>query len=249
MSDLTPIVPALFPESAVACGFTTRRGGVSKPPYDSLNLGFNTPDELSAVRENHRILFRFLGVREANAAVMDQVHGSAVNVVTSGGISPATDGIVTSRPGIVLTIRIADCVPLLLYDPVRMAAAAVHCGWRPLAGGVIENVLETMTGVLGVVPGEVIAALGPSAGPCCYEIGGEVAGRLLPGSVVRRDGKIYADLRDEVRQRLVDSGLMLRSIETIPDCTICNESLYFSHRRDGVLSGRMMGYIMIREKR
>ena len=245
-NKINPTVPDIFPSESLICGFTTRLGGISSPPFDSLNLGYATPDEQSAVCENHNILYRYLGVDASNAAFMEQVHGGFVCEVDSGGISPGADGIITSKPGILLGVKCADCIPLLLFDPVRMAAGAIHCGWRPIVAGIAVKALNLMAENHGSNPGDIIAVLGPSAGPCCYEVGTDVAGRLNHGSVINRNGKLYADLRAELKHRLLDYGLNARNIEIIPHCTICNKSLYFSYRRDGSLSGRTMGYIVMK---
>ena len=132
-----------------------------------------------------------------------------------------------------------------LFDPVQMAAGAIHCGWRSLVNGIAEKALNLMAQYFGSDPGNILAAAGPSAGPCCYEIGGDVAERLQSASFTRRNGMLYADLRAELNHRLIDSGIKSRNIEISDNCTICNKSLYFSHRRDGDRSGRMMGYIVI----
>ncbi|MBT4482041.1 MAG: peptidoglycan editing factor PgeF [Candidatus Latescibacteria bacterium] len=246
MAEFNPIVPSIFQQYGLVCGFTTRTGGVSLPPFDSLNLGYKTPDDRQTVDKNHNILFSLLGVDAAKAAVMEQVHGDRVSIVDSGGISLETDGIITSESEVFLTVKVADCIPLLLFDPVRKVIGAVHCGWRPLVYGIAEKAVDVMTVCSGTDPGNVVAAAGPSAGPCCYDVGSDVAGRLAHDSIIYRNGRIYADLRTELLNRLLNSGLKPANIEIIPECTVCNESLYFSHRRDGAQSGRMMGYIMMK---
>ena len=249
MGELEPIsivTPSLFPANKVLGGFTTRHGGVSKPPFDSLNLGYGTGDERTSVSENHERLYRFLGIGAENAAFMDQVHGNSVTVVGSGGTAPASDGLVTSAKGVLLCVRTADCIPLLLYDPVHSAAGAVHCGWRPLVSGIAGKAVALMNGLYGSVPADILAALGPSAGPCCYEIGNDVADLLDTDSTVERNGSIFGDLRAELTGRLAAAGLRPESIETSPDCTVCHEADYFSHRRDGERAGRMAGFILIR---
>ena len=247
MTEINPIIPDILPQTLLICGFTTRSGGVSLPPFDSLNLGYKTPDKWADVQENHTILNRFIGVDSSNVAFMEQVHGDCIDVVESGGISTAADGIITSKAGILLGIKYADCIPLLLFDPVQMVISAVHCGWRPLISGIAEKAVNEMSVHCGTIPGNIISATGPSAGTCCYEIGDDVAGLLRSESVIERNGKLYADLRAELKYRLLNSGIKDNHIEIIPDCTICNKSLFFSHRRDGSLSGRMMGYIMIKD--
>jgi polyphenol oxidase len=247
MNNPNPIVPRSLARTGVICGFTTRSGGVSLSPFDSLNLGTGTPDRGESVGKNYRILYDSIPIREEQAALMRQVHSATVQVVERGGVSDDTDGLLTATPGVLLGVRVADCVPVLLYDPRRRAAGAIHCGWRPIVAGILENALQRMRSEWDSRPEEVLAALGPSAGPCCYEIGEEVAARLAPSSVLCRNGSRYADLHAEITLRLRSAGMKNEHIESIPHCTICNNALYFSHRRDGVLSGRMMGYILLKQ--
>jgi YfiH family protein len=248
MTEINPTIPDILPQTKLICGFTTRSGGISLPPFDTLNLGYETSDDRTAVRQNHTILYCSLGMEEANVAVMGQVHGDHISIVDSGGVSPATDGLITSKPGVMLAVKCADCIPLLLFDPVHMVIGAIHCGWKPIVTGIAVKAVNIMSESNDTDPGEIIAAMGPSAGPCCYEIGAEVAGHFKSDYISRRNGKLYADLRGELRYRLIHSGMISNNIEIISDCTICNKSLYFSHRRDRKLSGRMMGYIMMRRE-
>jgi polyphenol oxidase len=160
-------------------------------------------------------------------------------------VYPGADCILCPEPGVLLCVLTADCVPVLIHDPSKGIAGAIHCGWKPLAAGIVERAVETMRREWGADPGSLLAALGPSAGPCCYEIGPEVAERLDPSSVVRRADILFADLRSETVLRLMRAGVPVSRIETSSDCTICGGSRYFSHRRDGDRSGRMTGFIMM----
>ena len=230
----------------VICGFTTRNGGISPPPFDSLNVGSHTSDDPLNIRENRRIVYNYLEVEETHVALMEQVHGKNISIVETGGIFPATDGLITSTSGVMLAVIVADCIPLLLFDPVHNVIGALHCGWRSITAGAAEKTLKIMIKEFGTQPENVIAAMGPSAGPCCYETGEDTAELFRSASVIRRDGGIYIDLKVELKNRLLMVGLNSRNIEIFPDCTICNEKLYLSHRRNNVNSGRMMGYIMIK---
>lgn len=244
MNDTSILRPLIMPDS-VKCGFTTRNGGVSKPPFDSLNFGRKTTDDPAAVDENFRLFFQFLDVDTSKAAFMGQVHSDTVRIVDNGGLIPATDGLITVEPGLVIAVKTADCVPLLLFDPATKTAAAVHCGWRSLCAGIAEKTASLMETSFGAKPGDILAAIGPSAGVCCYEIGDDVSRHLQFDSVRRENGAMYADLRHELRRRLEALGLRSDHVETSSDCTICNSGRFYSHRRDGVQSGRMMGFIKI----
>ena len=160
--------------------FTTRYGGVSEGYLASLNLGFNRGDERERVLENYRILGRALGIDVMRAAYTKQVHGTHVRLITeSDRCSPTdpdpcdSDGLVTDVPGLPIFCFTADCVPLLLHDPVRGTAGAVHCGWRSSVGDIPGEALRIMEG-LGSRPEDVRAAIGPSIGACCFETDGDV---------------------------------------------------------------------------
>lgn len=246
-NSINPIIPDIFPQDTIFSGFTTRQGGVSLPPYDSLNLGFKTSDKQVAVEENHRIPYVFLGIKYQDSAFMEQVHGSTVKVVVSGGTYQGTDGMVTAGSGILLCVKCADCIPLLLFDTEHMAIGVVHCGWKPVVSGIAEKTIEIMTENFGSRPEKIKAAAGPSAGPCCYEVRNDVAERLMQESVIRRSGRMFADLRHELYKRLLGCGLSENNMETINQCTICSERLFYSYRRDRNKSGRMLGYIMMKK--
>lgn len=244
---MIPVIPTLLPRDVVFGGFTTRCGGVSKAPFDSLNLGSRTSDDSRDVSRNHEIFRDFLCVAKSDIAFMDQVHGDTVRFVDRGGVSPGTDGIVTVTPGIVLCVLTADCIPLLLFDPVTGASAAVHCGWRPLVSGIAERAIALMIADAGTSPETILAAAGPAAGSCCYEIGDDVARFLHHDSVVHRNGRLFGDLKAELKRRLTAAGVLDEHIEIVTDCTVCDESRYYSHRRDGDRSGRMAGFILTKK--
>jgi len=244
MNNFNPVIPHIIPQQQVICGFTTRNGGVSPPPFNSLNLGLETTDDPRNIQENHRIVYRYLSIDENQVALMKQVHGKKISMVKSGKKFPSTDGLITSKSNLMLGVLVADCIPLLLFDPSHNIIGAVHCGWRSVSDCIAEKALGVFTEEFGTHPEDVVAAMGPSAGPCCYEVGEDVAGLLQVSSVIKRDGILYADLRAELSDHLLKAGLSVRNIEIFSDCTVCNEKLYFSHRRDNSNAGRMMGYIM-----
>jgi len=246
MKTFNPIIPKTIFPHRVVCGFTTRTGGVSPPPFDSLNLGSETADDPVNVRLNRSAVYCRFGVDEHHVALMNQVHGNGVAIASAGAVYPQTDGLVTIVPGVFLGVLAADCVPVLMYDPAGNAAGAIHCGWRSIVGGIAERTVSLMADTAGTRPENVLVILGPSAAPCCYEIGVETATRLNPAAVIRRNGKRYGDLKTELCRRLLTCGISGEHIEDIPDCTICGVRDYFSHRRDGSNAGRMMGFIMIR---
>jgi purine-nucleoside/S-methyl-5'-thioadenosine phosphorylase / adenosine deaminase len=205
--------------------FTTRRGGVSDGPFASLNLGLWTDDDGDRVRENRARVERLTGGRIAQAR---QMHGTDVVTADPDRATVAeADGQVTAASGVAAMALVADCLPIALVAPEGVAM--LHAGWRGLAGGVIRNGVEALRG-LGA--GRIAAAIGPGAGPCCYEVGEEVHAAFgTSGRTV--------DLKALARRRLEDAG-----VGVIHDCGLCtmhDPDRFFSHRRDGGVTGRQAG--------
>jgi len=226
--------------------FSTRRGGVSQAPYDTLNLGRSTDDRPEAVTENRRRLLASLGSDAERLATAGQVHGARVAEVGSAGLHPDADGLVTRVPGMVLAVSSADCLTLLLTAPGAVAAA--HSGWRGTVQGMPRAVLRALCQLAGVGPDQVTVHVGPHIRPCCYEVGEEVARQFPPASVSRRDGKSHLDLLAAAGQQLLEEGVPREAIGGAPECTSCNSSWYFSHRREGGRTGRQWAVAGLREE-
>jgi YfiH family protein len=233
--------------------FTARAGGVSGPPFDELNLGIFTEDERDAVVENRRRLASALGFATDRVAIARQVHGaeliahpsprsvrcsfasyevgSAEGAKTDDGI-PDADGHLVAEAGMAALVFVADCVPIALAGP--KGAAMLHCGWRGLAAGIIARGVEAI--------GATDAAIGPSIGPCCYEVGEEVleafAG-LGDGTAPRR----MLDLPEVACRLLREQGV--ERVEASGLCTSCERELFFSHRRDAGSTGRQAGLVWL----
>jgi YfiH family protein len=206
--------------------FSTRRGGVSEGDFASLNLGLLTEDEPHHVLENRLRLARALGAAP-DAVVMNwQQHGTIVRRA-GPGIARA-DGLVTDEPGRALLVLAADCVPVALVraNGGAPALALLHAGWRGLAGGIVQRGVEALAG------GVLAACVGPAIGPCCYEVGPEVAGRF--DSDLVRGGRL--DLPGAAERALRAAGV--ERVERVDLCTSCRADLFFSHRRDGGRTGR-----------
>ena len=225
--------------------FTTRYGGVSEGVLSSLNLGENRGDDPSNVIENYRRLGEATGIPTHHMAFTRQVHGNDVRIVTEADVhtlmTPVpydADGVVTDIPGLAVIAFVADCVPLLLCDPVNKVVGAVHCGWRSTVADIMGNAVEKMVS-LGADPKEICAAIGASIGYCCFEVGPEVPEAvyaLLPNDhegLVRageKDGKFYVDLREAIARRLTQLGLQRDKILVSEECTVCSHEKYWSHR-------------------
>jgi polyphenol oxidase len=237
------ILPEVFRgQSWLIAAMSTRQGGVSRQPL-GMNLSFNVGDDPERVRTNRERFFGGLGIRQDELVVPGQVHGLTVREVERAGSCPETDGLVTSKKRLFLCVTVADCVPVLLADPVTRTVAAVHAGWRGTAGGIVKRAMEILTGRFGVRPEDLLAYVGPSAGTCCYAVGDDVASRF-PREVVGRLGdQPTVDLKAANRDQLIAAGLFSRNIEISPFCTISDHELFHSHRRDAASSGRMMAVI------
>jgi hypothetical protein len=228
----------------------TRIGGVSKGPYATLNLGHTVGDDLSAVRENHRRALEPLGLDPERVVSPWQVHGARVEVVGPrqlGAVLPETDAIVTATAGVPLMMRFGDCAPVLLFDPVQRVVGMAHAGWRGVVVGVVEASIRAMTRHLGCDPSHIWAGIGPTIGPCCYEVGADVADQIAaacPGDaqVIRRvNGRIHADLPTAVEAQLRAVGV--GRIEQANLCTSCRVDEFFSHRAENGRTGRF-GIVM-----
>jgi polyphenol oxidase len=260
MPDPLPLlVSETLRKAGFAHGFSTREGGVSEPPYASLDFALlRDPERL---RENQRRLGTAVGFDPARLFQTRQVHGSAL-VVAAGDpaafVEREADALV-GEPGSsdAVAVRVADCVPVLLADPRTGRVAAVHAGWRGVvADAVGEAVRHLVRG--GGEAGELLAAVGPCIGPCCFEVSAAVsetiAGATSACAIARRDearDKAFVDLRAAVRAQLVGLGLGDGLIEDVPDrtragCTRCDARRFYSYRRDGDASGRLVGVIVAR---
>ena len=243
----------------VTQGFTTRKGGVSLAPYESLNLGVHVGDEPAQVLTNRRRVWHDLGVTEEDVVLAEQVHGDKVAVVTSGsGLTPmvGADALVTDTPGLLLMLFFADCVPVYLVDPVKKVVGLAHAGWRGAAANIAGKTLQAMTQEYGCAPSVCFAALGPSIGEASYEVGPEVADRFrsLPGArasnvvLPRSDlgGTYTLNLRAVIFGQLLAAGVTAGAIAVCDEDTFRNKRDFFSYRRDGAATGRMAGFLGIK---
>lgn len=220
--------------------FTTRLGGVSKPPFDSLNLGILTDDVREDVLSNRLVLSDSLEVAAETVLMGRQVHGAELlahekqqspSPFASGqGELPEVDGHLTGVAGLVPLVLVADCLPVALSGPGGVAM--LHCGWRGLAAGIIERAVL-------MVEAES-AAIGPGIGPCCFEVGPEVGRRFAHLGEGLIDGRML-DLPEAARRLLRTAGVA--DVESAGHCTSCEPGLFFSHRRDKGRTGRQAGLI------
>lgn len=244
----------------VAAFFTGRAGGVSDRWGAGLNWSYSVGDEPAHVRENRRRSLAIAGVSPDRAVMAGLVHGNRVVAVTGGEVPGADevrlvehcDALITDRPGVALIVTAADCVPVFLYDPVRRAVGAVHAGWRGTVAGIAGRAVTAMAEQYGCRPADIRAGVGPSIGPCCYEVDdavvqplrayyGETAERLLaPGAA---PGKYMLNLWEANRQDLVKAGV--GSVMVAGACTACGVDRLFSHRAEKGTAGRGAAVIVL----
>jgi YfiH family protein len=244
------VIPAEFRH-----GFPTREGGVSAAPFDTLNLGGKWGDAPAAVAENRRRLERAAG---APLFAASQVHGVAITRVGAGD-TPAdvarrqADGLCTDRVDVALGVFVADCIPALVVDPRTGAFAAVHAGWRGTLAGVLPAAVRALGEHFGARPADLRVALGPAIGPCCFEVGMEVAEAFeigLPDARVagviheaRAGGKPHVDLKRANQVLLERAGVLREAIDPGPECTSCDRARFFSYRRDKGATGQHLAFV------
>ena len=234
---------------------STRLGGASLPPTAGLNLGHTVGDDPQAVDSNHVMLFAALGIPAGQIVTAHQVHGNRIAVVgqaDAGTVVSETDGLITSERGLYLMLRFADCVPVLLYDPVRQAVGLAHAGWQGTLAGVAARAAQAMVRQLGCRMVDLRAAVGPSIGPCCYEVGPKVVEATAaafpdaPWLLTRRqaNGHAHLDLWAANATQLAQLGV--GQIETARLCTACRADLFFSHRAERGRTGRFAAILGLR---
>ena len=241
---------AAFSELGIPHGFFTRHGGVSPKPFDSLNMATTVGDSNENVLENLARMFAAFGLDLATRYDGWQVHSGTVTCVAKPRDVRAramrTDALITDRPHVTLVMRFGDCVPVLIADPVRRAAAVYHAGWPGTVKKIGANVVRTMKAVYGSDPGDLIAAIGPSIGPDHFEVKEDVAGQLraaFPDAAERiertdADGRTLFDLWTANRLTLESCGVNPKRIDVAGICTVCRKDDWFSHRGDRGKTGR-----------
>ena len=238
-------------------GFTTRLGGVSVPPFDSLNVGGKWGDRPDHVAENQRRLRIAAGVDRIFFGT--QVHGRDSTLVPAGAILEEIavargDAVIAVAPGTAVGVYVADCVPVLIADVRSGACAAVHAGWRGTVAGVLSATLQRMVAELGTRISDVRVAIGPSIGPCCFEVGPEVVSAVdtafpaarAAGAVVEpvAGERLHVDLWTLNRLAAESTGVATDAIDVAGACTSCNPSRFFSYRRDRGMTGQLAAFIV-----
>lgn len=242
---------------------STRTGGFSKYPYYSLNLGLHVGDDPENVLKNRRRLATTIGIPLSHFTIARQIHSGNVTIIPEESKGKGcthhreaineTDAMVTNVPDICLTILVADCVPMLFYDPVKKAIGVCHAGWKGTLKSVALNTVKTMEKAFGSSPRDIMVGIGPSIGPCCYKVGPEVISQVenvfqtKKGYIINeaKDGKGYFDLWKANLEQLLHVGIDRKNIEMAMRCTSHNPDLFFSYRHQKGDTGRFAAGIML----
>jgi polyphenol oxidase len=240
-------------------GFTSRHEGVSRPPYNSLNLGTNTLDQHHSVEGNRSLLTRAFGLPQESLVTVRQVHGTDILVIDepnedySHFLGVESDAIITNQAGVMIGVCVADCVPILLLDPVKRVIAAVHAGWQGTAAGLVSKTVAGMKSQFNCNTEDIQVAIGPCISKCCYEVDGPVKNAFSQCNVAweniaepSTEGKWKLDLSSANKQLLLQAGINDSAIQVSDVCVCCVKESFFSYRRDDGETGRQMGFILLK---
>lgn len=236
------------PFNSLIAAESTRHGGVSPAPFASLNLGINTDDDPANVEENRRRFFHGIRADAFGFASSHQVHGTEVLNATQAGRFGGYDALITNRPGLLVGVTVADCVPILIYDDEHRAVAAIHAGWRGTVDGIVTKTLGMMQQQFGTVGAQCYAYVGTCIDETTFEVGEEVADQFAPTfvQVDPHSQKRCANLKAANVSLLNGCGVPPAQIEVSDFSTVLNNSDYFSYRAEGGQTGRMLAVIGIR---
>lgn len=238
--------PGVFSEQQITSLFTlsNRDNYHADRQIKGFNLGLNTPEDVEVINQNREMLAKLIGGSADDLCYMKQVHGTSVGYAHEGGFQGQMDGLCTDMPGLALCIQVADCAAVLLADEMNGIIGAAHAGWRGAVNGILENTIKRMT-VLGAEASFIKAWLSPCISLSSFEVGPEVA-EQFPERFVEWDRfeKPHVDLPSYIGWNLTELGLNRKNIVTDGSCTMKDQK-YYSYRREGSSSGRMMGVIKI----
>ena len=258
-------------------GFSTRQGGVSAldGKENLLNLSFMEWDTRENVAKNRRLFQAAAGAKNLPLVALKQIHSDVIHLFSAKPGEPCRgDASISNRPGLLLAVQTADCVPILIVDPKKRAIAAIHAGWRGTLVRIVEKAVGRLRLEFGSKPAELRAALGPSIGPCCYEVGADLVTKftaqfadapayfddartgeepnplqwlnMMPPGHQPPPKNVHLDLRKANRSQLLSAGLRAENIFVSDLCTACRTDLLFSYRHEGPQSGRLLSVIGIR---
>jgi YfiH family protein len=238
--------------------FCTRRGGISEGNFVSLNFSPKEGDSKDNVRSNWKILAEAFNLEMAQFFVVNQVHGKEILTIDRPLADiivpepPQFDAIITDQPGVAIGIKTADCVPIFFVDKVKRIIGVAHAGWRGTALSIAAKLVDTLITGFGCRTDDLIAAIGPAIGPCCYQVDEPVfnamrghKGRETFVSSAQAKGKWMLDLPLANKMQIIGRGILDRNIYTAGCCTSCNRDMFYSHRGEGENTGRQLNFIML----
>jgi polyphenol oxidase len=251
--------PQLQALSFLTHAFTTRIGGVSGGCYSSLNFSVREGDPEEHVKRNYQITAAAFAVSPEQFLTVRQVHGDGILVIKEPdfripeGKLPEYDGIITNQTGIAVGIKTADCVPVLIVDRIKRIVGVVHAGWRGTALKIAAKAVMRFREDFLSATEDMIAAIGPSIGPCCYQVDAQVVRAMGPDGgtdsyfrACKEDGRWMLDLPSLNRRHLLEAGLNPENIEMSGLCTSCLPDLFYSHRGESGKTGRQLNFLMLR---
>ncbi len=231
--------------------FTTKDGGVSHSPYNSLNLAFHVGDNSLEVITNHELLATNLKYNKKTLVHMKQIHSNMVHIVDENDNfenPPICDAMVTDKLKIPLMVMVADCSPILFYDKKLQVIAVAHAGRKGTFKNIVKKVIDTFTNHYNSDAMDIYVSIGPSIDICCYEVGSEIYKEAkemdLEYAMQVRDNNFYLNIRTILKSQLMASGIKEQNIEISDECSCCQNSKYFSYRADGT-TGRFCGVICL----
>lgn len=241
------ILPKIFDPSKIIAAQSTRLGGLSPEPFHSMNLGLSVKDDEQRVWKNRELFFGALGIKLDQLAISYQVHGNKVLGVNLPGKAEGYDAQITNKLNVFLVVSIADCTPILIHDTKNNAVAAIHAGWRGTVGKIVENALQLMNKNYGTEGKDCSAFIGTCISYENFEVGAEVAAYFdsFLKRFDERKQKWLVDLKKANQQQLLDFGVLQENIEISGFCTVTNNDIFFSHRKEQGTTGRMMAVIGI----
>jgi YfiH family protein len=250
--------PSWAGPASVLAGFTTRNGGSSRPPFNSLNLGLNSGDQIAQVEANRTALAHAFSLPAHLVLTVNQVHGTGILVIDQPNPDLShfqqveADAIITNQREILVGILVADCFPVLLAAENGKVAAVVHVGWRGAASGLLGHSVRALQQQFKIAPDTLFAAIGPGIGAHKYEVDRPVRETFRQGSgnweriaVETRLGHWQLDLQKSCMLQLEAAGVSRNRIESVAECTCCHKETFFSYRRDQGRTGRQMGFVLL----
>ena len=238
--------------SSISHAFTTKDGGVSTKPYNSLNLAFHVEDDEADVQTNHEHLSKELNYDKRTLVHMKQIHSDIVHIIDENDNfenPPICDALITNRPNTPLMVMVADCSPILFYDDKLQVIAVAHAGRQGAFKNIIKNVVESFVNYFNSETKNIYVSVGTSIGSCCYEVGSEIyeESKLLglEYAIQKTQNSYYLDISKILKTQLIACGIKDKNIDISKECSCCKNNKYFSYRADGT-TGRFCGIIFLK---